>query len=75
MSVGEEVAVFEAAYRRCLPVMLKGPGGIDVLGIVLDPAGHGAGDAVFRRSNHLALRRIEDLPSRVSERYFRLARR
>ncbi len=49
--------------------------GIDAFGITLDPSGQGAGAAVFGRSNHMPVRRIEDLPERLSELYFRIARR
>ena len=49
--------------------------GIDVFGITLDPSGQGAGAAVFGRANHMPVRRIEELPSRLSELYFRVARR
>jgi len=47
--------------------------GIDVFGVTLGPPAAGA--AVFGRPNHLALARVEDLPGRLSELYFRLARR
>jgi hypothetical protein len=49
--------------------------GIDVFGITLDPSGQGAGAAVFGQSNHMPVRRIEELPNRLSELYFRIARR
>jgi len=49
--------------------------GIDVFGITLDPSGHGSGSAIFGRANHKPVRRIEELPSRLSELYFRVARR
>ncbi len=49
--------------------------GIDVFGVTLDPSGAGSGAAVFGRSQHMPVRRLEDLPSRLAELYFRLARR
>ncbi len=49
--------------------------GIDVFGITLDPAGQGAGAAVFGRAGQLSLRRPEDLPARLTDLYFRLTRR
>ena len=48
--------------------------GVDVFGLTLDPNGDGEGAAVFGR-NHLPVRRIEDLPARLADLYFRLARR
>jgi nitric oxide reductase NorD protein len=49
--------------------------GIDVFGVTLDPSGSGSGAAVFGRSQHMPVRRLEDLPARLAELYFRLARR
>jgi nitric oxide reductase NorD protein len=49
--------------------------GIDVFGVTLDPSGAGSGAAVFGRSQHMPVRRLEDLPARLAELYFRLARR
>ncbi len=49
--------------------------GIDVFGITLDPSGQGAGESVFGRANHMPVRRVEDLPARLSDLYFRIARR
>ena len=49
--------------------------GIDVFGVTLDPSGTGSGAAVFGRSQHMPVRRLEDLPARLAELYFRLARR
>jgi hypothetical protein len=48
---------------------------IDLFGITLDPTGSGAGAAVFGRSNHMPVRRIEELPGRLSDLYSRIARR
>ncbi len=49
--------------------------GIDVFGVVLDPAGVGSAAAVFGRSNTIAVRDLAELPARLSGLYFRLARR
>jgi hypothetical protein len=48
--------------------------GVDVFGVTLGGA-EGAGDAVFGRARHMPVRRIADLPARLSDLYFRLARR
>jgi len=48
---------------------------IDVFGVTLDPSGAGSGAAVFGRGQHMPVRRLEDLPARLAELYFRLARR
>lgn len=49
--------------------------GIDTFGLMLDPSGHGAGAAIFGHANHMPVRRIEELPARLSALYFRVARR
>jgi hypothetical protein len=49
--------------------------GIDAFGVVLDPGGIGAAAKIFGRGNTMLVHRVEDLPSRLSELYFRLARR
>ncbi|QFR33405.1 nitric oxide reductase activation protein NorD [Ancylobacter sp. TS-1] len=49
--------------------------GIDTFGVTLDPAGVGAAPAIFGKANAMPVRRVEDLPARLSELYFRLARR
>ena len=49
--------------------------GIDVFGVVLDPAGVGSAAAVFGPSNTIAVRNLAELPARLSGLYFRLARR
>ena len=62
----------EDARRAVLRLRSRG---IDVFGVTLDPSGAGSGAAVFGRSQHMPVRRLEDLPSRLAELYFRLARR
>ena len=49
--------------------------GIDTFGVTLDPAGVGSGPAIFGKANAMPVRRVEDLQVRLSELYFRLARR
>ena len=62
----------EDARRAVLALRARG---IDVFGVTLDPSGAGSGAAVFGRSQHMPVRRLEDLPARLAELYFRLARR
>ncbi len=49
--------------------------GIDVFGVTLDPCGTGAGAAMFGAGNCMKVTRLDDLPARLAELYFRLARR
>ena len=62
----------EDARRAVLNLRSRG---IDVFGVTLDPSGAGSGAAVFGRGQHMPVRRLEDLPARLAELYFRLARR
>jgi nitric oxide reductase activation protein len=62
----------EDARRAVLGLRSRG---IDVFGVTLDPSGAGSGAIVFGRSQHMPVRRLEDLPARLAELYFRLARR
>ena len=64
--------LIEDARRAVLGLRSRG---IDVFGVTLDPSGTGSGAAVFGRGQHMPVRRLEDLPSRLAELYFRLARR
>lgn len=64
--------LIEDARRAVLSLKMRG---IDVFGVTLDPSGTGSGAAVFGRSQHMPVRRLEDLPARLAELYFRLARR
>jgi nitric oxide reductase NorD protein len=72
IDVADPADLVEDARRAVLSLRARG---IDTFGLTLDPNEEGAGAAVFGRSNHLPVRRIEDLPGRLSELYFRLARR
>jgi len=49
--------------------------GIDAYGVVLGQAGIQAAGRIFGRGKIMMVHRIEDLPGRLSELYFRLARR
>ena len=64
--------LIEDARRAVLGLRAQG---VDTFGLTLDPTGDGAGATVFGRSNHLPVKRIEDLPRRLAELYFRVTRR
>lgn len=49
--------------------------GIDTFGVTLDPNGKSRAAEIFGRGGNSAVRKIEDLPAKLSELYFRLARR
>ncbi|VVB46906.1 hypothetical protein RHAL1_02539 [Beijerinckiaceae bacterium RH AL1] len=49
--------------------------GIEAFGLTLDPGGQGAGAAIFGPARHMPVRRITDLPTKLSALFFRLARR
>ncbi|MGX9425330.1 MULTISPECIES: nitric oxide reductase activation protein NorD [Bradyrhizobium] len=49
--------------------------GTDAYGVVLGKTGIQAASRIFGRGNTMMVHRIEDLPGRLSELYFRLARR
>ncbi len=72
IDVADPLDLVEDARRATLGLKTQG---VDVFGVTLDPAGAGAGPAIFGRASHLALRRAEDLPTRLSDLYFRLSRR
>jgi nitric oxide reductase activation protein len=48
--------------------------GIDAYGVVLGQTGISAASRIFGRGKTMMVHRIEDLPNRLSELYFRLAR-
>jgi nitric oxide reductase activation protein len=72
VDVPDPLDLVEDARRATLS--LRG-GGIDVFGVTLDPADIGSGSAVFGVSHNMPVRRLADLPSRLADLYFRLARR
>jgi Mg-chelatase subunit ChlD len=49
--------------------------GIDAFGVVLGEGGLASASRIFGRGNTMLTRRVEDLPRRLSDLYFRLARR
>lgn len=72
LDVADPLDLVEDARRAALALRA---GGIDVYGVTLDPGGFGSGSAVFGRSYNMPVRRLADLPSRLADLYFRLARR
>ncbi|MGY3621066.1 VWA domain-containing protein [Bradyrhizobium sp. USDA 10063] len=72
IDVSDPLDLVEDARRAALG--LKN-GGIDAYGVVLGKAGIEASSRIFGRGNTMMVHRIEDLPGRLSELYFRLARR
>jgi nitric oxide reductase activation protein len=73
VDVADPLDLVEDARRAVLALRTRG---IDVFGILLDPAGVAkAGPPIFEHANTLAVRRIEELPRRLSQIYFRLTRR
>ena len=71
IDVNDPLDLVEDARRATRTLKMQG---VDVFGVTLDPSGVGSGAAVFGRSNHMPVRRLEDLPARLAELYFRLAR-
>ena len=49
--------------------------GIDVFGLVMDPSGAGAGNAIFGPHRTMNLSGLIDLPAQLTALYFRLAQR
>ena len=49
--------------------------GIETFGLTLDPSGQGAGPTIFGVAHHMPVRRMAELPARLSALFFRLARR
>jgi nitric oxide reductase NorD protein len=72
VDVTDPLELVEDARRAALSLKTAG---IDVFGVTLDPAGAGAGTAVFGRGHNMPVSRLSDLPSRLSDLYFRLSRR
>lgn len=67
------VETLEQDARRAV-VQLRARG-IDTYGVTLDPTQAGCGPRLFGKTNCMPVHRLEDLPLRLSELYFRLARR
>jgi nitric oxide reductase NorD protein len=62
----------EDARRAAIGLRLRG---IDVFGIIMDPAAVGSGAAIFGRHNTMAVGRLDELPARLANVYFRLSQR
>ena len=72
IDVSDPLDLVEDARRAA--VGLHGAG-IDAYGVVLGQGGTHAAARIFGRGNTMMVHRVEDLPGRLSELYFRLARR
>lgn len=72
IDVVDSQELVEDARRAALRLKARG---IDGFGVVLDPTGISAATRIFGRGNTMLVQRVEDLPARLSELYFRLARR
>ncbi len=72
IDVADPLDLVEDARRAAVGLKTRG---IDGFGVVLDPGGMSAAARIFGRGNTMLVHRVEDLPGRLSELYFRLARR
>ncbi|HUN98084.1 MAG TPA: VWA domain-containing protein [Bradyrhizobium sp.] len=72
IDVSDSQELAEDARRSAIGLRANG---IDTYGVVLGSSGMHAAAHVFGRGNTMMVHRIEDLPNRLSELYFRLARR
>lgn len=72
IDVTDPQELVEDARRAALGLRARG---IDGFGVVLDPGGISAAARIFGRGNTMLVHRVEELPGRLSELYFRLSRR
>jgi nitric oxide reductase activation protein len=72
IDVADPLDLIEDARRAALGLHTAG---IDAYGVVLGQAGIQAASRIFGRGKTMIVHRVEDLPNRLSELYFRLARR
>jgi nitric oxide reductase NorD protein len=72
IDVSDPLDLVEDARRAAIG--LHGQG-VDAYGVVLGQPGIQAASRIFGRGNTMMVHRIDDLPGRLSELYFRLARR
>jgi hypothetical protein len=72
IDVSDPLDLVEDARRAAVGLHAAG---IDAYGIVLGTSGAVAASRIFGRGNTMLVHRVEDLPGRLSELYFRLARR
>ena len=71
IDVSDPLALVEDARRAAIGLHTAG---IDAYGVVLGQAGGSSASRIFRRGKTMMVHRVEDLPNRLSELYFRLAR-
>jgi hypothetical protein len=72
IDVPDPLDLVEDARRAVLGLRARG---VDAFGVVLGTAGADTAANIFGRSGQTALRRLDDLPARLSDLYFRLSRR
>jgi nitric oxide reductase NorD protein len=72
IDVPDPLELIEDARRAAVGLHAAGT---DAYGVVLGKAGIAASSRIFGRGNSMMVHRVEDLPNRLSELYFRLARR
>jgi hypothetical protein len=72
IDVTDPIDLVEDARRAAAGLRASG---VDGFGVVLDPTGMGSATKIFGRGNTMLVHRPDDLPDRLSEVYFRLARR
>ena len=72
IDVADPLDLVEDARRAAVGLHAAG---IDAYGVVLGQTGIQAASRIFGRGKTMMVHRVEDLPNRLSELYFRLARR
>lgn len=72
IDVSDPLDLVEDARRAAVDLHGRG---IDGFGVVLGQAGINSASRIFGRGNTMLVHRLDDLPKRLSELYFRLARR
>jgi nitric oxide reductase NorD protein len=72
IDVADPLDLVEDARRAALGLRTRG---IDGFGVVLGSGAANSAARIFGRGNTMLVPRVEDLPARLSELYFRLARR
>ncbi|MGA7805754.1 nitric oxide reductase activation protein NorD, partial [Bradyrhizobium sp.] len=72
IDVADPLDLIEDARRAALGLHA---GGIDAYGVVLGQTGINAASRIFGRGSTMMVHRVEELPDRLAQLYFRLARR
>ena len=72
IDVSDPLDLIEDARRAAVGLHTAG---IDAYGVVLGQTGISAASRIFGRGNTMMVHRVEELPDRLSQLYFRLARR